>query len=88
MFFWRSEVVGKQKYKSNITCQMWLMIGKKTRVEGGRGVSHLQPERTFVRQLSEKGQIAPKQNVQEGGWVWLVVASGEHFKEKKRAQDT
>lgn len=25
MFFWRSEVVGKQKYKSNITCQMFFV---------------------------------------------------------------
>lgn len=83
MFFWRREVVSKHKYKSNITCQMWLMLGKKTRVEEGRGVSHLQPERTFLRQLSEKWQIAPEQNIQEGGWVWLVVIVGEHFKEKR-----
>ena len=30
--FWRREAVSKQKYKSNITCQMWLMLGKKTGV--------------------------------------------------------
>lgn len=85
MFFWRREAVSKQKDKSNLTWQMWLMLGKKTRV--GACVSSSAGEEHIGKAVVREGTISI--GVKHSRWE--SVAGGgckRAFQREKRAQDT
>lgn len=86
MLFWRREAVSKHKYKSNITCQMWLMLGKKTRV--GVRVSSLAAEEDIFKAVVREGANSTGAK-HSRRWECVAGHGWERiFQREKRAQDT
>lgn len=72
VFFWRREAVSKQKDKSNLTWQMWLMLGKKTRV--GACVSSSAGKERICKAVVREGTISigvkhSRWESVAGGWL-------------------